>query len=201
MKSNELDIIPAKIEEIKDGDTLQVRPKKGNGFREIEWLRLRGVDTPEQSHNDKAERELDRAELHKRTFYNLGRKATAKTTELVEGRKLFLHCERREGVDPPYLYHNRFRLLAYVTLDSPDGADLGEQLIRMGYALVWPRGNSSPRYTHPRIEHYLSACNRARKEQEGLWTKGLDIIGNKPDAIKNCSCELSKYRPTVRPDV
>jgi len=29
----------------------------------------------------------------------------------------------------------------------------------------------------------------------------IDIIGNKPDAIKNRSCELSKHRPTVRPDV
>lgn len=171
--SNKFDIkvIPAEIISIQDGDTIKTRPEKGHGLREEEWVRFRGVDAPEKSSNPKAERDLDR--IPSRQLYPLGKASQKRLEELVLGRKIFLHCETRDGSKKPYLYHNQFRLLAYVSLDSLKGPDVGKTLLEEGYSLVWPRGNSHPRYQHPKILEYISTCKNARNSNSGLWKKTL----------------------------
>lgn len=154
--------------DVIDGDTLRVCLDGHETF-----VRIRGIDTPETTESDKAEEDLDRTQMDRADMVALGEQATGRVRELVRGRVLFLHCEPTPMGPKPYLHHRQHRLLAFVTLDAPDGPDLGKLLLAEGYALVWPRNVKTRRYLHAKSEDYISVCNGALNAKPGLWNQGL----------------------------
>lgn len=160
--------LEAELLDVIDGDTLRVC------FEGNETLvRIRGIDTPETSESDKAEEDLDRARMGSADMRTLGEKATERVRYLVRGRRMFLHCQPTPLGPMRYLHHRQYRLLAFVTLDVPDGPDLGRLLLTAGYALVWPRNVKTRRYLHPKSDEYVTACNAALRSKPGLWKDGL----------------------------
>ena len=162
------EVLPAKLLEVVDGDTIRVALKGRETL-----VRLRGIDAPERSESDKAERELDRSGMELSAMVELGDRAASRLRELLQGRRIYLHCQLTPGGPKSYLHHNGYRLLAFVSIDHPDGPDIGEALLREGYALVWPRSLRTRRYLHPKSESYVKSCNQALQSKPGLWKSGM----------------------------
>lgn len=166
---HDLAVVPATLVRVVDGDTIVVSMEGAE-----KTVRIRGIDAPESStHSDKAEADLDRAGMAPAALQALGEAATRWLTEHLQGHVLFLHCQPTPAGPMKYLHHRQHRLLAYVTLDTADGTDVGEALLRDGFGLVWPRNLPTRRYLHPRSERYVTACNDALGRQPGLWGGGM----------------------------
>lgn len=195
---HDLVAVPATLVRVVDGDTIVVTMEGAE-----KTVRIRGIDAPESSTwSDKAEADLDRARMDPAALQALGEAATRWLTERLRGHALILHCQPTPASPLKYLHHRQHRLLAYVTLDAPDGLDVGEALLREGFGLVWPRNFQTRRYLHPRSERYVMACNGALAHQPGLWNDGLARLcprAEKPsrawtlDACKDC-CFRSDWR-------
>lgn len=168
-------IVPVKLIKVQDGDTIEVETNEKFGLKKRVWVRFRGMDAPETGQsNKKALNDAKRVALQE--LNALGDAATARLQELIGNNKIYLHLEinNESGNEQAGLPYDRFkRLLAYVTLRSPNGPDIGKILIDEGFALVWPRGIRSSRFLHPKINEYISACNNARNAHAGLWNKGM----------------------------
>ena len=164
----ELVALPAELLDVIDGDTLRVRVEG-----EVTLVRIRGIDTPETTHSDKAEEDLDRASMDHPEMVALGLRATERLKEIIRGRTIYLHCQPTPLGPKRYLHHHQYRLLAFVSLDEPGGPDVGDILLREGYALVWPRNVKTRRYLHVRSEAYVTVCNHALRTRPGLWKSGL----------------------------
>lgn len=160
--------LQAELLDIIDGDTIRVRLEGNESL-----VRIRGIDTPETSESDKAEEDLDRTKMNRADMVALGVAATNRVRQLLRGRKVFLHCEPTPMGPKPYLHHRQYRLLAFVSLDAPDGPDLGKLLLTEGYALVWPRNVKTRRYLHVKSDEYTALCHEALKAKPGLWSQGL----------------------------
>ena len=130
-----------------DGDTIELADR--------ERVRLIGIDTPESRFNKKLERDARRTKRDYETIIEMGKKASAFTKTLVEGKKVRLEfdVERRDAYG---------RLLAYVYL--PDGRMLNAELLKEGYAQV---------YTfQPNVKYvglFLELQKKARENNKGLW--------------------------------
>ncbi|MEO5727333.1 MAG: thermonuclease family protein [Byssovorax sp.] len=164
-------VVPAKLVGIIDGDTIDV-VAEGEKYR----VRIRGIDAPESSLSDKAEADIDRGEVSTELMFAMGVAATDWLRSRLGARPLFLHVQPTPLGPKKYLHHNLYRLLAYVTVDAPDGEDVGEAMLREGYALVWPRGLKTRRYDHPWVEKYLSSCHAALTSKPGLWKRQLRVM-------------------------
>ena len=117
--SAQLDPIPASIERVIDGDTIQVR-FEGKSYT----VRLLGVDTPETKHPTKA-------------VQYFGREASAFTKAALEGKTVLLQEDRTGDTVDRY-----GRLLRYVYLD---GDNFNARLIRDGYAHAYRGASFSKR--------------------------------------------------------
>jgi micrococcal nuclease len=128
---------PATVIDTVDGDTIVVRLADGR----TETVRVLGVDTPETKDPRKP-------------VQCYGPEASAYTRSRVQGRAVTL--ERDVELRDKY-----GRLLAYVYVD---GARLGDELLRLGYArflVIAPNGE------HARA--MLAAEMEARAARRGLW--------------------------------
>lgn len=164
-----LETLTATVSEVIDGDTLRVLLDS-----ESKLVRIRGIDAPESGPSDKAEEDLDRARVKAEELYALGtRSAEWLRRCLPAGTRVRLQCQPTPQGAHRFLHHRGHRLLAYVSPDGPDAADIGEQLLEHGLALVWPRGLKTRRYSHPLTERYVTACHRALERRPGLWQEGL----------------------------
>lgn len=125
---------------VVDGDTVIVGVEGRS-----EYVRLIGIDSPEP--NDPGGPECYATE------------ATEHLKELARTGTVVLHFDDTQGARDTYS-----RLLAYVEL--PDGTDLGERMLRDGYALEFT-------YDQPyaRREKYLVAENEALTGKAGLWAE------------------------------
>ncbi len=124
---------------IVDGDTLVVETPAGE-----EKIRLIGIDTPETANSPQGE------ECY-------GAEASAFARGLLTGKKVVLSLDETQGERDRYE-----RLLAYVEMD--DGRDIGEVLIREGYAFEYT-------YNKPYKNQvlYQAAEAAAKKSEAGLW--------------------------------
>jgi micrococcal nuclease len=124
-----------RVTHVVDGDTIRIGEER---------IRLIGVDTPETRKPGTP-------------VQCFGKKATAFTKRLVEGRavKLELDVERRDRYG---------RLLAYVRRRS-DGLFLNAELVSQGYAQVLTVP-PNVRYA----ERFLTLQRRARERGLGLWS-------------------------------
>lgn len=124
---------------VVDGDTVMV----GVNSRS-EYVRLIGIDSPEPHDPSGPE-----------CYAN---EATEHLKELARTGLVVLHTDESQGTRDTY-----GRLLAYVEL--PDGTDLGEAMLRDGYAREFT-------YDQPyaRRDAYIAAENEALETQSGLWS-------------------------------
>lgn len=159
--------VEAQLEEVIDGDTIRVKM-----LGRTQLIRFRGVDTPEMHESEKAEASLDSKALPLAEARPLGERARARLVELLRGQRIFLALQPVAPKSSEFRQHCG-RLVAYVRLGSSEGTDVGEVLIREGFALVWPRDVMTRRYLHPHNEHYVEVCNQALQAKPGLWHQGL----------------------------
>jgi endonuclease YncB( thermonuclease family) len=125
---------------VVDGDTIIV----GVGS-EAEYVRLIGIDTPQQNSSGNPE------------CYAL--ETTKKLKELVQTTgTISLHFDTSQGLRDKY-----GRLLAYGEL--PDGTDLGERMVREGYARQYTYD-----LPYEREERYKQAEKDAVQNTRGLWS-------------------------------
>lgn len=124
---------------VVDGDTVVV----GVNSRS-EYVRLIGIDSPEPHDPSGPE-----------CYAN---EATEHLKELARTGLVVLHIDEGQGMRDTY-----GRLLAYVEL--PDGTDLGEAMLRDGYAREFT-------YDQPytRRDAYLAAETEALETEAGLWS-------------------------------
>jgi micrococcal nuclease len=131
------------VEEVVDGDTLLVRPAKGE---EAVTVRLIGIDAPERSHPS----------LGKEFFSD---EAASHLASLCRGKTVRMEKDAEET-------DKHDRLLRYVFLPPPDGRLLNEEMLRAGMARVYTR------FPFSRKDAFLAAEGRARREGTGLWKDG-----------------------------
>jgi micrococcal nuclease len=123
---------------VVDGDTIIVQMKGKE-----ERVRLIGVDTPETKHPEKP-------------VEDFGKKASAFTKRMVEGKKVTLKYDwQRRDKDG--------RLLAYVYLE--DGTFLNAEIVKQGY------GYADTRFPFKYLEEFRDYQKIARDNKKGLWSK------------------------------
>lgn len=143
--------------EVLDGDTIRVANKEGFMFD----VRLIGIDAPEVSESSKCKRELKTLEISLAEMQKMGEKATAFLKSIIS-KDLKLVCGYENGVIIKDYYK---RVLGYVVTDK--GVELGAEMIKNGYALVFPWHGKSIRFAHPFMDKYIGLC------QAGL----TDLVG------------------------
>jgi len=125
---------------VVDGDTVVV------GFSDhSEYVRLIGIDSPEP--NDPGGPECYATE------------ATAHLRDLARSGTVALFFDPSQGERDTY-----GRLLAYVK--TPDGTDLGERMVRDGYAREYTYDTEHP---YEQVNAYRGAEREAAAAQRGLW--------------------------------
>ena len=140
-KSSEINSDYYPVVEVIDGDTVKVSIDS-----KIETIRLIGIDTPETKQSPSG------AEC-------FGEEASTKVKELLSGREVQVINDSTQNKRDKY-----DRLLAYIVL--PDKSDVGEQLIREGFAHEYT-------YNKPYEKQavYQVAEQSAKSNKLGLWSK------------------------------
>jgi micrococcal nuclease len=142
------------VKRVVDGDTLLL----ANGER----VRLIGVDTPEAHVSKKLYADAQRTQRDIETIQALGKKASAFTKRMAEGKHVLLKYDQANS----HIGHrDRYgRILAYVYLQ--DGTFLNAEIIRQGY------GNAYTKYPFAHMEEFRRYEREARESQRGLWADG-----------------------------
>lgn len=159
------DILVAKV---IDGDTAQLE----NGER----IRLLGIDTPEVYHTKESQEKALRKGTDVEAIRVLGKKATAFTRELMEGKRvrLVFDAEKRDKYN---------RLLAYVFIDYSSAIDItkaeGDYFICNGIitslfcnATIVKSGYARPMTILPNLMYadlFRTLDREAREHKRGLW--------------------------------
>jgi micrococcal nuclease len=135
----------ATVTRIIDGDTIDVTL---DDTRQTQRVRILGINTPEIAH---ARDESDQCG---------GRAATDRIEDaLPPGATVTLVADSRS--DPTDRYGRALRYL-----ETPDGDDVGAQLITDGYAYAW-KPNSAP--NPDRWDDYRDASRAAQSTRAGSW--------------------------------
>jgi len=131
------------ILEIIDGEDVLIRNEKGAKTR----LRILGIDTFSPTLSDPLLSEY-------------GKICVQHLKARVKGKEALLSVpEKRIG--------HTGRLLGYLSMEDPSGGgaiDIGEDLVRKGYALVYTR------YGFARMDAYLAVEAEAREAKAGFWS-------------------------------
>lgn len=125
---------------VTDGDTIKVQVNEN-----IETVRIVNMNTPES---------VD----PRKPVECLGKEASELMKELVLGKVVTLEIDETQTDKDRYN-----RLLRFVFLE--DGADVGLEMIKLGYAHSTPYGNSPHKY----LDLYESFEQEAKDNQLGLW--------------------------------
>jgi micrococcal nuclease len=127
---------------IVDGDTIIV------GFENAtEYVRLIGINAPELNDPGGTQCYAQESSTH--------------LQEIARTGLVVLHFDETQGMRDSY-----GRLLAYVEL--PEGGDLGEQMLRDGYAREYTYNA-----TYARQSAYIAAEQSATEEGRGLWAEDV----------------------------
>jgi micrococcal nuclease len=139
---------------VYDGDTIKV----ANG----EKVRLVGIDTPESGENKKLFRDAARSGQDIQDIMKMGRRASAFTKGLLDGRRVRLEFDIQQ--------RDKYgRLLAYV-YRVDDGLFINAEIVRSGYAY--------PMTIPPNVRHadeFKALFREARKAGKGLWA---DVVAD-----------------------
>lgn len=124
------------VPSVIDGDTIEIHGQR---------IRLNGIDAPES-----AQLCLDAAGKK----YRCGQKASFALADFLEAHRPTSCIE----VD-----RDRFRRV--VAVCTAGGVDIGEWMVRKGYAVDWPKYSAG---------FYAKAENEARTAKRGLWAGSFD---------------------------
>jgi micrococcal nuclease len=146
----------AVVTHVIDGDTLDARLADGRNLT----VRLIGIDSPETK---KPGTPVECG----------GEQATAKMEQLAEGRDVSLVSDpTQDQVD------RDGRSLFYV--DRTDGVDVGEEMLRAGWAEVYIFNND-----FQRLPQYREAQGEARDNDSGVWSRcGGDFHRSHKDELR-----------------
>ena len=135
--------IEGKVVVVSDGDTVWVLLENGNRVK----VRIWGIDTPEKFKSEKLKRDAKRCHVPKSVIRILGKLASKKAKEKLNGRKVLVetHGIGRYG-----------RVLGRIFVDEED---FGLFMIRKGYACAYRTVPSS----------YFEAEREAKEKKIGLW--------------------------------
>ncbi len=148
------------VTKVFDGDTVEVTA----GGAEYK-VRLIGVDTPEAWPSDKLTRDARRTRRDEETIMALGRKATAFTRELCEGKPCRLEYDPANVLDGHRDTFGRVLAFLYVTGEGGEEVLVNAAIIREGY------GHAMTRYAfdEEKKERFLQLQREAREAKRGLW--------------------------------
>jgi micrococcal nuclease len=136
---------PATVSRVVDGDTLVARIADGSDIP----VRLIGIDTPET--------------VKPGTPVECGgEQATEAMRELAEGQQVTLVSDPTQGAVDQF-----GRSLFYV--DRTDGVDVGEEMLRAGWANVFVFEQD-----FQRLPQYRAARTEARDAEAGVWSAACD---------------------------
>lgn len=140
-----------------DGDTLCVAGVK---------VRLEGMDAPELRRGQRCRRDGQR--------YNCGKDAKAALRHIVEGQRI--ECEPTYG--------DRYK--RFVAVCRIDGKDIGDDMVRQGWAIDWPKYSNGK---------YNAAQDEAVGAKRGLWADGMTL----PPVMYDRMSETFGYKPFPLP--
>ncbi|CAN5230887.1 MAG: thermonuclease family protein [Nocardioides sp.] len=134
----------AKVVKVVDGDTIDVRIKKGSAWSRAKRIRIIGIDTPEVTG----------------TLQCWGPQATNAAKRIVPiGTVVTIKSDPSQDKVDKYN-----RLLRYVNRKS-DGLDFGLAQIRQGNARVFVYANNP----FNRVETYRTSLKKAKSANKGMW--------------------------------
>jgi micrococcal nuclease len=140
-----VEVVPAHVVHVTDGDTVRVRMPDGR----IERVRFIGVDTPESTIR----------------IEPLGKESSAYTTRALAGRDVFLELDVED--------RDRYgRLLAYVWLTRPSRGDATEVRAVMFNARLLLDGFAQVLTVPPNVKYvelFLVLQRESREAGRGLW--------------------------------
>lgn len=146
----------AQTVEVIDGDTVDIQ----NNGRDT--VRILGIDTPEiSSQNIPGEYFLENTSENRRCLREMGEKASDFAQEKLAEREIQVVTDPESDRRGDY-----GRLLAYIEYNS---TDLGEELLRKGYARVY---NSS----FSRIDKYRELETESRRQGRGIWNESCGTV-------------------------
>lgn len=148
------------VSKVSDGDTLHV---SADGTDHT--LRLIGVDTPELHESDKLERDAKRTGQDKRTIQALGKRASAFTRRLCDGKSCRLEFDPTNASSG---HRDKYgRLLAFVFVPGDAGSEVlvNAEIIRAGYGAAM----TAYPFDEGRKAEFLRLQRQARTAKRGLW--------------------------------
>ncbi|MFW6162818.1 MAG: thermonuclease family protein [Planctomycetota bacterium] len=148
------------VAKVVDGDTLHLA-----AYGRVYKVRLIGVDCPEAYESPKLTRDAERAGQDLATIMALGKRASAFTRQLCDGRRCRLEYDEANAARG---HRDRFeRLLAYVylTTDAGDEVFVNAEILRQGYGHAITRFD----YDEARKAEFRALQRRAREAGRGLW--------------------------------
>jgi micrococcal nuclease len=148
------------VTKVFDGDTVEVTAS-GTDYK----VRLIGVDTPEAWPSNKLTRDARRTRRDEETIMALGRKATAFTRELCEGKPCRLEYDPANVLDDHRDTFGRLLAFLYVTGRGGEEVLVNAAIIREGY------GHAMTRYAfdEEKKERFRQLQREAREAGAGLW--------------------------------
>lgn len=164
-------VVKPKTLEIKDGDTVAATISDLG----VISVRLIGIDAPEATPNKKIIKDFRRigyswSEEDCQTLLEIGLESTEYLIHLIDIESVRLQMKTYNG---EYSKDKYGRYLAYLLLGNED---LCYKMLESGFATVWPRRIKYHAFSHPKIEQYISACNKAANSKKALWKKGMNMM-------------------------
>ena len=152
----------ATILKITDGDTIWVQ-MQGKKVK----LRLLGIDTPEEYHSKKMNKDLRRCGVDYRKMKVLGLAATKHAKTMLKKRQDVIIRTFGKG------YYGR--TLAFVILSN--GVNYNEQEVADGYACVYKyRGRKSRELSQAEFDKLNFLLEQARDQRKGLWGSDFTVM-------------------------
>ena len=148
-----------RVAKVVDGDTLHV---EADGVRYT--IRLIGVDTPEAHPSDKLDRDAGRSGQDRQLIMALGKRASAFTRELCDGKACRLEYDQANAARG---HRDRYqRVLAYVFVPGAEGEILvNAEIIRQGYG----QALTAYAFDRARKAELTRLARQARNAGRGLW--------------------------------
>jgi micrococcal nuclease len=136
------------VSRVVDGDTVILNDNSR--------VRFIGVDTPEHHPSSKLQKDAKRSKQDVETIKALGKRATAFTKQLVEGKKVRIEYgqERKDRYG---------RTLGYLYLQDDTFVNL--EIIKQGYGVAYTK------YPFKYMDEFMAAEKAAREAKRGLWSE------------------------------
>ncbi len=148
------------ITKVVDGDTIHVT---AGGV--VYKVRLIGVDTPEAYPSHKLTRDARRTKQDEKVIMALGRRASAFTRRLCDGKRCRLEYDPANVASDHRDMFDRLLAFVYVKGEGGDEVLVNAEIIRGGYGRAFIRYP----FDESRKAEFVRLEREARADQRGLW--------------------------------